>query len=291
MDCYHDRAFANPGSIHAFGQRARGMLDRARLRVARLIGAESHEIIFTGGGTAVASVMLANNETGVLQPVPQLARAVRAKGVLFHTDAVQAAGKLPLSVRELEVDLLSLSGHNIHGPKGVGALCVRSGTPLAPVLFGGHQERGLRPGTENVPAIVGFGKACELAAARLAEDSRHLASLRDAFEEGVADRVPGARINGAGAARLPNTSSIHFPGLDADMLAINLDLLGLAVSTGSACSAADRTPSHVLLAMGWSAEAAHSTIRLSFGRTNTADETAIAIECVRQAVAALGGCR
>lgn len=359
MDACLDRAFGNPGSIHAFGQQARRMLDRARLQAARLIGAEPHEIVFTSGGTeadnlallgavaarperrhviaspiehqavlnpchhleamgcevtwvrvgrdgrvvppsvtaalrddtALVSIMLANNETGVLQPVPLLARAVHARGALFHTDAVQAVGKLPLSVRELEVDLLSFSGHKIHGPKGVGALYVRAGIPLSPILFGGRQERGLRPGTENVPAIVGFGKACELAAARLAADSLYLARLRDAFEEGVTDRIAGTRVNGRGVPRLSNTSNILFPGLDAGQLTVNLDLLGLAVSTGSACNASDRTPSHVLMAMGWSEAEARSTLRFSFGRTNTLDDVAIAIECVCQATAALGGCR
>jgi cysteine desulfurase len=241
--------------------------------------------------TAVVSVMLANNETGVIQPVGRLGRTVRDAGAVLHTDAVQAVGRIPVDVNALGVDLLSFSGHKINGPKGVGVLYVRSKTCISPILFGGRQERTLRPGTENVPAIAGLGKACELAAERLAEDSARIGAMRDAFEAVIASRLPGITVNGSETLRLPNTSSIIFPGIDSHELTTKLDELGIAVSTGSACSAASSEPSHVVLAMGRSLEDARSTVRFSFGRTNTDHETARAIEGVCQAVAALGGCR
>jgi cysteine desulfurase len=233
---------------------------------------------------ALFSVMLANNETGTIEPIADVVKAAASCGAVVHTDAVQAAGKLPIDVKAMGVSLLSFSSHKLHGPKGAGALYVRRGLSLAPRLHGGRQERGLRPGTENVPAIVGFGRACELARARLAADSRRLAELRDRFEAQIVDRVDGARINGHGGSRLPNTSNIAFADLDGEAITVNLDMLGMAASNGAACSAIDHAPSHVLLAMGQSAAVARSAVRFSFGRDNTDDEIDRAVLLVVQAV-------
>lgn len=355
MDDYLDRTVGNPSSPHGLGQEAKRILDRARARVAALVGARPHEILFTSGGTeadnlavfgsvaaiparrhlvsvasehqavrnpvthlaetghevswakidrqgridpvglaglvredtALVSVMLANNETGVIQPVAELAEPVHAKGALLHSDAVQALGKIPVDVAALGVDLLSLSSHKIHGPQGVGALYARAGTRIAPLLFGGQQERGLRPGTENVVGIAGFGKACELATTRLAADADRIARLRDEFEAALRQRLPQIVVHGAAAPRLPNTSYIGFPGLNGEALALLLDLLGVAVATGSACSSAAHGPSHVLQAMGLSYQEAASAIRFSFGREHTAEDIALAVERVCQAVADL----
>ena len=183
---------------------------------------------------ALVSLMLANNDTGTIQPVAEAVQTAKAAGALVHTDAVQAAGKLPIDVSKLGVSLLSFSSHKIHGPKGAGALFVRRGVRLAPLVYGGRQERTLRPGTENVPAIVGFGKACELARARLDADARRVAELRDHFEKQILARISGTRVNG-GNQRLPNTTNIAFPRLDGEAITINLDMLGMAVSTGAAC--------------------------------------------------------
>ena len=239
---------------------------------------------------ALVSLMLANNDTGTLQPVAEAARAVKACGALVHSDAVQAAGKLPIDVNKLGVSLLSFSSHKIHGPKGAGALFVRYGVRLAPLVHGGRQERTLRPGTENVPAIVGFGKACELARTRLEADARRVAALRDHFEAQLLTRVAGTSING-GSNRLPNTSNIAFAGLDGEAITINLDMMGVAVSTGAACSSADKTPSHVLVAMGQSTAEARSSVRFSFGRDTTDEDIDQATSLVVQAVNLLHGAR
>jgi cysteine desulfurase len=239
--------------------------------------------------TTLVSVMLANNDVGTIQPVEDLAPALRARGVPLHADAVQAAGRIPVDVAALGVDLLSFSAHKFHGPQGVGALFVRPGTPLAPIVFGGRQERGLRPGTENVAAIAGFGKACELAAARLAADASRIQSLRDRFEARVLASIHGTAVHGASAPRLPNTTNLAFAGIDGEMLVIHLDLLGLAASTGSACTAADGSASHVLTAMGVSPQVARSSVRFSFGRGH--DEAAVdeAVDIIARAVALMRG--
>ena len=234
--------------------------------------------------TLLASIMLANNDIGTVQPVGALAEQARQRGILIHTDAVQAVGKIPVDVRALGVDLLSFSGHKLKGPQGIGALWVRKGTKLSARTFGGHQERGLRPGTENVAAIVGFGKACELATERLAVDLAHMQDLRSSFEATIVDRLPGATVNGRAAPRLPNTSNMSFDGLDGEALVINLDILGLAVSTGAACSSADNEPSHVLLAMGRTAVQARSSVRFSFGRENSHEDVERAVALVVRAV-------
>ena len=222
--------------------------------------------------------MLSNNDVGTIQPLAEVSKIAKARGILVHTDAVQAVGKIPVNVEALSVDLLSFSGHKIYGPKGIGALYVRRGTPLQPILYGGHQERFLRPGTENVPAIAGFGKACELAGLRLSHHDQLIRSLRDRFERSVLERIHGVRINGRPALRLSNTSNVSFAGIDGEMLAINLDLVGIAVSTGAACSSADKEPSHVLLAMGRSAEEAMSSVRFSFGPENAPDDVDQVVE-------------
>ncbi len=232
---------------------------------------------------ALFSVMLANNDTGTIQPIAEIVRVAKACGALVHSDAVQAAGKLAIDVKQLGVSLLSFSSHKIHGPKGAGALFVRHGVRLAPLAHGGRQERTLRPGTENVPAIVGFGKACDLARARLDADARRVGELRDHFEKQVLMRIPGTRING-GSERLPNTSNIAFAGLDGEAVTINLDMLGVAVSTGAACASADKTSSHVLVAMGQSAAEARSSVRFSFGRDTSDEEIDRALNLLVQTV-------
>jgi cysteine desulfurase len=222
--------------------------------------------------TGLVSVMHANNEVGTIQPIAELARVTHEGGALLHTDAVQSAGKVPVNVRELGADLASFSAHKLYGPKGVGALWVRRGVRLAHVLTGGRQERNRRPGTENVPAIVGFGVAAYLAASRMAPDGRRLAALRDRLEEGVLARVAQTEVNGARPCRVPNTTNISFAGIEAESLLIALDLEGFAVSTGSACSSGTLEPSHVLKAMGLSAHRGQSSIRFSLGRGNTDED-------------------
>jgi cysteine desulfurase len=333
--------FGNPSSVHAHGQRAKAALDEARTEVAKLVGAEPGDIVFTGSGTesdnlavrgvldaspsgrtrlvvtpveheailntakalsrrgatvtvlpvdangvvqlsaldevlgpdvAIVSVMLANNETGVLQPVAELSRVARARRVPSHTDAVQAVGKIPVDVTALGVDLLTMAAHKLGGPKGVGALWIRRGTPVSAVITGGRQERSRRAGTENVPAIAGFGVAARLARARLAAEASRLTGLRDRLEAGILEAVPGTAVNGAGAPRVPNTTNIAFEKVEAESLLIALDLEGIAVSTGSACSSGTLEPSHVLRAMGLPQGRVQSSIRFSLGTTTTQEE-------------------
>ena len=218
--------------------------------------------------TALVSVMHANNEIGTVQPVAELARLAHARGALFHTDAVQSAGKVPVDVNALGVDLLSISAHKFNGPKGVGALWVRRGSRLVAPITGGRQERNRRPGTENVPGIAGLGVAARAAREKLQADAARLAALRDRLEAGILDRVPGTVVNGTGD-RVPNTANISFNGVEAEALLIALDLEGIAVSTGSACSSGTLEPSHVLRAMGFSPHRAQNSIRFSLGLGNT----------------------
>ncbi|HVB32964.1 MAG TPA: cysteine desulfurase NifS [Patescibacteria group bacterium] len=222
--------------------------------------------------TLLISVMMANNELGTIQPIEEIGRIAAEADVWFHTDAVQAAGKLPIDVGRLGVDLLSLSGHKIYAPKGVGVLYVRSGARIEPLVWGGHHERDRRPGTENAPGIIGLGKAAELAQAKLPAESARLAALRDRFERSVLERVPAARINGAGAARVANTANIAFSYVEGEALVIALDLKGVACSTGAACSSGAIEPSHVLTAIGLESAEARSSLRFSFGRGNTVEE-------------------
>jgi len=248
--------------------------------------------------TRLVSVMLANNETGVIQPVRDLADAAHAAGALFHTDAIQAAGKLPLDVKTLGCDLLSISGHKMYAPQGTGALFVRRNVRLKSMFFGGLHERGRRPGTENVAGIVGLGKAAELARMWLAEDSTRseasasdsphsLAALRDRLEQGILAAVEEAGINGDPAPRVANTSNLYFDHVEAEALVIALDLKGLAVSGGSACQSGATEPSHVLTAMGLSEPRARASVRFSLSRLTTVDEVDAALKLVPAAVGRL----
>jgi len=219
--------------------------------------------------TALVSVMHANNELGTIQPVADLARLAHARGALFHTDAVQSVAKVPVDVGALGVDLLSLSAHKFNGPKGAGALWIKRGTRITAILTGGKHERTRRAGTENVPAIAGMGAAARLAAGKLKREGERLAALRDRLERGVLERVPGTAVNGALEPRVPNTTNISFEGIEAESLLIALDLEGVAVSTGSACSSGTLEPSHVLRAMGFPAHRTQNSIRISLGQGNT----------------------
>ena len=334
--------FGNPSSVHAYGQEAKTALDEARSAVARLIGAEPTEIVFTSGGsesnnlairgiaeaaagsgrrhlvasmieheavlrtlkaldgkgrsttlvrvdergvvtaerlaaaltdeTALVSVMHANNEIGTIQPIAELAAVAHERGALVHIDAVQSVGKIPVDVRSLGVDLLSLSGHKFNGPKGAGALWIRRGTRLHAQMTGGRQERNRRAGTENLPAIVGLGAAARRLLDKDDPATTDLAALRDRLEAGVLAAVSGTAVNGASTARVGNTSNISFHGVEAESLLIALDLEGIAVSTGSACSSGTLEPSHVLRAMGFSPHRTQNSIRFSLGLGNTAGD-------------------
>lgn len=219
--------------------------------------------------TALVSVMHANNEIGTIQPIAALARLAGERGALFHTDAVQSAGKLPVDVKALGVDLLSLSAHKFYGPKGTGAIWIRRGLRLLPLMTGGKHERNRRAGTENVAGIVGMGVAAQMARAKMADEGARLAALRDRLEEGILRAVPGTQVNGAREARVPNTTNISFDRVEAESLLIALDLEGIAVSTGSACSSGTLEPSHVLKAMGFPPHRTQNSIRFSLGTGNT----------------------
>lgn len=237
--------------------------------------------------TALVSVIWANNETGVIFPVEEMARLADERRIVFHADAVQAAGKIPLDLARVPAHLLSLAAHKLHGPKGVGALFVRPGLGLPPLLRGGGQESGRRAGTENVPGLVGFGLAAELAAAALAVEMPRVASLRDEFESGVRALFPDARFHGDPAHRLPNTTNFALPGRDAQGLLAGLDRLGVACSVGSACTSGAVDASHVLRAMGVGDDEARSSLRFSFSRMNTPGEVKGALAALEQAAARL----
>ncbi|MBS0631887.1 MAG: cysteine desulfurase NifS [Verrucomicrobia bacterium] len=237
--------------------------------------------------TAIVSIMWANNETGVLFPIAQLAALCRARGILIHTDAVQVPGKLKLDVNALGVDLLSLSAHKLHGPKGVGLLYVRKGTPFQPLIVGGHQEEGNRGGTENVPYIVAFGRAAELARAHTEESQRRLAALRDTLENEILQKIPHTARNGAKEPRLPNTTSIRFAGVEAEALLLMLDQLNICASSGSACTTGSVAPSHVLTAMGLTAAEARGTIRFSLDYETTPEDVAYLLSHLPRIVAEL----
>jgi cysteine desulfurase len=337
----------NPSSVHYFGQRAKHVLDEARSAVARLIGADSGDVVFTSGGTeadnfalrgaaealestgrkrilvsaieheavlntarhlarrgwsvaqlpvdqsgvvaaealrealtddtAIVSVMHANNEIGTIQPIAELAAIAHERGALFHTDAVQSVGKIPVDVGLLGADMLSLSAHKFNGPKGVGALWVRRGVRLLPLLTGGRHERNRRAGTENVAGIAGLGVAASLAVEKLGSEATRTAGLRDQLESGILARVTQTVVNGS-EPRVPNTTNIGFDRVEAESLLIALDLEGIAVSTGSACSSGTLEPSHVLKAMRLPAGRAQSSIRFSLGMGNTADHVARVVD-------------
>jgi cysteine desulfurase len=237
--------------------------------------------------TVLITVMHANNEIGTIQPLEEIGRIAAAADVWFHADAVQTAGKIPLDVNKLGVDLLSISAHKFYGPKGVGALYVRSGTKLEPLLFGGSHERDRRPGTENVPGIVGIGRAAQLAAQKLTEDAARISALRDKFERGILSRVSDAWVNGAGAPRVANTANLAFSGVASESLLIALDMKGLACSSGSACSSGAVRPSHVLTAIGMNASDARASLRFSLGRHTTDADVDFALEIIPGEVARL----
>jgi len=238
--------------------------------------------------TKLITIMMANNETGVLQPVEQIGKIAAEADVYFHTDAVQAAGKVPIDVKRLGCDLLSISGHKLHAPQGVGALYVGKGTILQPMFYGGSHERSRRAGTENVPGIIGLGIAAELARAALERgDLEQMSAMRDRIEQKILSEVEATGVNGEGAPRVPNTTNIHFDYIEGEALVIALDLKGLAVSTGAACSSGAIEPSHVLTAMGLPPEIARASLRFSLGKQNTPDDVEFALNLVPQTVARL----
>ena len=254
----------------------RGLVDPADVRRALL----PH--------TRLITIMMANNETGVLQPVEEIGKIAAEADVYFHTDAVQAAGKVAIDVNRVGCDLLSISGHKLHGPQGVGALYVRKGTPLEPMFYGGSHERSRRAGTENVPGIIGLGKAAQLATEALERgDLTQMSAMRDRIEQKILAEVEATGVNGVGAPRVPNTTNIHFDYIDGEALVIALDLKGLAVSTGAACSSGAIEPSHVLTAMGLPSEIARASLRFSLGKQNTVEDVNFALDLVPQTVARL----
>jgi cysteine desulfurase len=234
--------------------------------------------------TAIVTIMYANNETGTIFPVEKIAEIVTDRGIVFHTDAVQAVGKIPLNLSKSRIDLLSLSGHKLHAPKGVGALYVRKGTRLSPFMLGGHQESGRRAGTENVPGIVGLGKACELAAENIELENTRVKKLRDKLEKAILESCPDCRINGDPKNRLPNTANISFEYIEGEAILLMLDRFGICASSGSACTSGSLEPSHVLRAMGVPFTAAHGSIRFSLSRYNTEDQIDFTVEKMPQIV-------
>jgi len=238
--------------------------------------------------TKLISIMMANNETGVLQPVEEIGKIAAEADVYFHTDAVQAAGKVPIDVTRIGCTALSISGHKIHAPQGVGALYVRKGTHLQPLFYGGRHERSRRAGTENVPGIVALGKAAELVIQGFERgDDEKMSALRDRLQQGILAQVEDAGVNGDGAPRVPNTTNIYFDHIEGESMVIALDLKGLAVSSGSACSSGATEPSHVLMAMGLQSGRAHASIRVSLGKQNTAEDIDLAVALVPETVARL----
>lgn len=226
----------------------------------------------------LTSIMWANNETGVIYPVEEAAHIVKEMCGIFHTDAVQAVGKIPISVKDTEIDMLSLSGHKINAPKGIGALYVRKGTKVNPLIFGGHQERGRRAGTENVPYIVGLGKACELAQRHITEENTRVLAMRDRLQAGIMATCPGARLNGGVENRLPNTMNVSFEYIEGEAILLLLDEVGICASTGSACASGSLEPSHVLRAMEVPQNMIHGSLRLSLSIFNTEDDVDYVLE-------------
>ena len=344
--------YGNPSSAYRIGRTTRDAIEKARARVAGLLGCEASEVQFTSCGTestnaaihsalrmdrdrqhivttrvehsatlktceglakrghavtwlgvnadgqinlaelesaitdetALVSIMWANNETGVLFPVEEIARIVREKGAAFHTDAVQTIGKVPVNLSAMPVNFLSLSGHKLHAPKGVGVLYLNRKTKFIPFVTGGGQETSRRAGTENVAHIVALGKACELAAQGIAHEATEVRAMRDTFEAGILASIPGAQVNGDRVNRLPNTTSLAFPGVESEALLMLLDQRGICCSAGSACTTGQHEPSHVLRAMGHDDTRARGTLRFSFGRFNTPAQITSALEIVPQVV-------
>jgi cysteine desulfurase len=339
---YFTEEFGNASNPHSYSRTARAAIDEARQLVAKLIGAQPDEIVFTSGGTesdnfaligtgfrwrdkgkrivttaiehhavthtanflkremgfevveaptdkygvvspdavgkqltddtVLVSVMMANNEIGTIQPIADIAKIVKARGVVFHTDAVQAVGQIPVNVNELGVDLLTLTAHKFYGPKGVGALYIRRGTRMFSLLHGGEQERGRRAGTENVPGIVGLGKACDLARRTMEESSQRSAALRDRLIRNLIERIPDVRLSGHPTQRLPNNVHVCIKGVPGEVMQMNLDLAGIAVSIGSACTSGALEPSHVLKAIGVPREWVIGPLRMTLGHGTTEED-------------------
>ena len=341
MEPYLNQEYGNPSSMHTFGGKIRPEIDKARARVAELIGAnDPSEIIFTSCGTesdnaaiisalrsysdkrhiittkvehpavlnlckyhenegfrvtclgvdsdglldinelksvidhdtAVISVMHANNETGVIFPIEEIAEVAREREVVFHTDAVQTAGKIPFKMTQIPIDMVSISGHKLHAPKGIGALYVRKGTRFSPHIVGGHQEESRRGGTENVASIIAFGVACELALKSLDDENKRVKALRDKLEKAILKEIAYAKVNGSTENRLPNTSNIGFEFIEGESILLKLDEKGIAASSGSACTSGSLTPSHVLRAMGVPFTYIQGSVRFSLSRYNTEKE-------------------
>jgi cysteine desulfurase len=337
--------FGNPSSIHWFGREARKAVDEAREDVAKLIGANFDEVIFTAGGTEadnlaiigssftakgkhiitsqiehhavlhtaeylekngyevtylpvdkyglispeavkdairddtfLISIMQGNNEIGTVQPIREIGQIAKSRGIYFHVDAVQSVGNIPVNVDDLNVDLLSLSSHKIYGPKGIGALYVRKGTKIKPIIYGGSHELNFRAGTENVPGIVGLGAAAKLAREELPERIKHLKQLRDKLVDGVMNNIEEVIYNGHPEQRLPGNANFCFRYIEGESLLLNLDMLGIAASSGSACTSGSLDPSHVLLAIGLSHEVAHGSLRLTLGRDTNEEDIEYVIE-------------
>jgi cysteine desulfurase len=344
---YFSTYYGNPSSMHTFGGDVAGVINEARDNVAKLIGAQPEEIVFTSCGTesdgtairaaiesypdkkhivtsrvehpavknlyeilakkgyratfvpvdksgrldidylydslsddtAIVSLMWGNNETGAIFPIEEISKEVKSRGILFHTDAVQAVGKIPINISETGVDMLSLSGHKFHSPKGIGALYIRKGTRFLPFMVGGHQEKGRRGGTENTASIIGLGKAAELAAAHLKDNGYdRISRLRDKLEQTLLAKVPNAIINGDPTNRLPNTTSVAFEYVEGEAILLMMNEHGICASSGSACTSGSLEPSHVLRAMGVPFTAAHGSIRFSLSRYNTEDEMEVILE-------------
>lgn len=235
----------------------------------------------------LVSVMWANNETGVIFPIEKIAEICKAKGAIFHTDAVQVAGKIPVDVKKVPVDMLSMSGHKFHAPKGIGIFYVRKGTKIKPFMLGGHQERSRRAGTENVPYIIGLAKACELARAGMAEEAVKVAAMRDKLEAGILAKCPNVRVNGDRQNRLPNTLNLSFEYIEGEAIAYHLSDLGICISTGSACASGSLDPSHVIRAMKVPFTAVHGSVRFSLSRYNTMDEVDYVLEHLPGVIAKL----
>jgi cysteine desulfurase len=346
MRPYFCDLYGNPSSMHTFGGQVGIRIREARERVARLLGCDPNEVIFTSCGTesdsaaihgtlaavpgrrkvittrvehpavlavcrdleshgytvvelgvdklgrldlnelerqldndtALVTIMAANNETGVIFPIEQIAEMVTNRGITFHTDAVQIVGKMPLNLSKSPINLLSLSGHKLHAPKGVGVLYVKKGTRIAPFLLGGHQEGGRRAGTENVPGIIGLGKACALAREHMQDENTRVKALRDKLESTILMTCPDSRVNGDREHRLPNTTNISFEYVEGEAILLLLDRHGICASSGSACTSGSLEPSHVLRAMGVPFTAAHGSIRFSLSRYNTEEEVDLTIE-------------
>ncbi|MEA2055161.1 MAG: cysteine desulfurase NifS [Candidatus Thermoplasmatota archaeon] len=344
MKPYFSQKYGNASSLHSFGREAKKALEKSREQVAKIIGAKSEEIIFTGGGTEsdniaikgvafrmrkghiitskiehpavmemcrhleqkgfevtylpvdkygiinpddvknaikddtiLITIMHANNEIGTIEPIEEIAKIAKENGVPFHTDAVQSVGKIPIDVKNIGVDMLSISAHKIYGPKGTGALYVREGTKIEPIVHGGGHERGLRSSTENIPGIVGLGRACELAKERMNDDAKRITWLRDKLIKGVLE-IEETYLNGHPEKRLANNAHFRFTAIEGESLVLSLDGKGIAGSTGSACSSKKLRPSHVLMAIGLNEVQAHGSLRLTLGRENTEDEIEYVLE-------------